>query len=60
VTLARLQLTQDDMHVVMELVDLDKDGVVSLADFRAFLAAGLREPAEGISAGGAGSHTTPL
>jgi hypothetical protein len=34
------------MKVVMELVDVDGDGVVSIDDFRSFLTAGLAPPPE--------------
>jgi Ca2+-binding EF-hand superfamily protein len=34
-------ITEDDMRAVMDLVDVDDDGVVSLADFRSFITAGL-------------------
>lgn len=38
------RLTEEDMHVVMGLVDVDGDGVVSLDDFRTFITAGLAPP----------------
>jgi Ca2+-binding EF-hand superfamily protein len=37
-------INDDDMHAVMALVDVDGDGVVSLADFRSFITAGLAPP----------------
>lgn len=40
------RLTDEDMHVVMDLVDVDGDGVVSLQDFRSFITAGLAPPAK--------------
>lgn len=35
------KLTEEDMHVVMDLVDVDGDGKVSLDDFRSFITSGL-------------------
>lgn len=32
-----MQLSKEDMHVVMDMVDVDKDGVCSLDDFRNFV-----------------------
>lgn len=40
------RLTDEDMKVVMDLVDVDGDGTVSLDDFRAFLTQGLTPPVQ--------------
>jgi Ca2+-binding EF-hand superfamily protein len=36
-TVLAMQLDPEDKQVVMQLVDKDRDGVVSLEDFRAFM-----------------------
>jgi Ca2+-binding EF-hand superfamily protein len=40
-----VQLDADDVHVIMKLVDKDRDGVVSLDDFRNFMTDALCEDA---------------
>lgn len=36
-----MQLSKEDMAVVMNLVDVDKDGICSLDDFRTFVSKNL-------------------
>jgi EF-hand domain pair len=38
-----VQLDADDVHVIMKLVDKDRDGKVSLDDFRKFMEGALSE-----------------
>lgn len=39
-----MQLSKEDMKVVMDLVDVDKDGICSFDDFRTFITMHLERP----------------